>query len=169
MSVHPDVTVLEEKFTMKRMALLLIVILGLSALTLCAAQPQIAMLSKTSESPYKTPEDVIIKLVPVLGDIPRRFLLGDGYDMNLNSDVLRMDHKGKGSSILARKHACLLSLGVSTRLSGFLSSGINLPLFSGDQIRPSSLAFNSRGDFDIYVSRHDVGHTTLQLFATTRF
>jgi len=148
-------------------ALALPLVVGLSLDECLAAPAQTVSFAKSSETKYQTPEDVMTKLVPMLGAIPRKFQWGSGYVMNLNTERLQIDHKSRNSRSHARKHPCLVSLSYTARLSGFLSSGIDLPLWSGEQSHLNSMAFNRRGDYDVFVTRQRAEATPLRL--TVRF
>ena len=116
---------------------------------------------------YKTPEDVLDK-VPFLGEIPRTFLMGDGYTMKLSADQLRVDHMGNHSHTKGIKRTCMVGVSYTTPVA-FFTTRVDLPLFSSPTLALSDWQANSLGDYVLYMSRLPVDHAALMLSLTARF
>ncbi len=154
------------KRAIQAVVLALVASVALSVFGLLAVQAQNV---KSIEPIYRTPEDVMIKLVPILGKIPRSFRWGAGYKVKLNADRLEIGHKGRRLPSESSQRAFRLSLAYTTPFANLFSTGLDLPLFSGDQINYASMAFNHQGDYDVFVSRRSVGHDSLQMVLRARF
>src|SRR5882672_10236493 len=63
--------------------------------------------AKVAETRYRTPEDLLDK-IPFLGNIPRTFLMGDGFTMKLSVDRLRIDHMGRYSRSKGDNRTCMV-------------------------------------------------------------
>ena len=122
---------------------------------------------KSQDSQYKTPEDVLDK-VPFLGEIPRTFLMGDGYTMKLSVDQLRVDHMGRNSHSKGEKRTCMFGLSYTTPVA-FFTTRIDLPIFSSPTLAMTDWQANSLGDYVVYMSRQPVDHATLMLSLSARF
>src|SRR5689334_24745085 len=82
---------------------------------------------KSEDTQYRTPEDVLNK-IPFLGEIPRTFLMGDGYSMKLSVEQLRIDHMGRNSRSKGEKRTCMVGLSYTTPVA-FFTTRIDLPIF----------------------------------------
>jgi hypothetical protein len=122
---------------------------------------------KSQDSQYKTPEDVLDK-IPFLGEIPRTFLMGDGYSMKLTVDQMRIDHMGNHSHTKGVNRTCMLGVSYTTPVA-FFTTRIDLPIFSSPTLALSDWQTNSLGDYVVYMSRLPVDHATLMLSLTARF
>ena len=70
----------------------------------------------------------MIDKIPFLGDIPRTFLMGDGYTMKLSGKELRIDHMGDHSNSKGNQRTCMVGLSYVTPVA-FFTTRIDLPLF----------------------------------------
>ena len=122
---------------------------------------------KSQQTQYRTPEDVLDK-IPFLGEIPRTFLMGDGYTMKLSVDQLRVDHMGRNSRTKGAKRTCMLGVSYTTPVA-FFTTRIDLPLFSSPTLALSDWQRNSLGDYVVYMSRLPIDHATLMFQLTARF
>ncbi len=119
------------------------------------------------ETKYKTPEDLIDK-IPFLGDIPRTFLMGDGYTMKLSGTQLRIDHMAEDSHSKGEKRTCMVGLSYITPVA-FFSTRIDIPIFNSPTLAFSDWSRSSLGDYVMYMSRTPVSHPALTLALTARF
>ncbi len=122
---------------------------------------------KAQETKYKTPEDMLSK-IPFLGDIPRSFLMGDGYTMKLSGTQLRIDHMGRASKSKGEKRTCMVGLSYTTPVA-FFTSRVDVPLFHSPTLALSDWSRSSMGDYVLYLSRIPATHASLQLALTARF
>jgi len=122
---------------------------------------------QAQDTQYKTPDDVLDR-IPFLGDIPRTFLMGDGYTMKLNVDELRLDHMGPHSQSKGVNRTCMFGVSYTTPVA-FFTTRIDLPLFSSPSLSFSDWQPNTLGDYVVYMSRLPVDHATLMLLMTARF
>lgn len=118
------------------------------------------------ETKYKTPEDLLDK-VPFLADLPRTFLLGDGYKMKLSAQELQIDHMGTKSHNPASQRICMVGLSYSTPVA-FFSTRVDLPLLHAPSLR-SAWQTSSLGDYVAYFSRTPIDHPSLKLVITAKF
>jgi len=116
---------------------------------------------------YNTPEDLIEK-IPFLGDIPRSFLMGDGYTMKLSGTQLRIDHMGNHSDSKGEKRACMVGVSYITPVA-FFTTRIDIPIFHSPTLAMSDWSRSSMGDYVVYMSRLPVDHSALTLSLTARF
>ncbi len=123
--------------------------------------------AKSQDSQYKTPDDVLDK-IPFLGEIPRTFLMGDGYTMKLSIDQLRVDHMGNHSHTKGVNRTCMVGVSYTTPVA-FFTTRVDLPIFSSPTLALSDWQANSLGDYVVYMSRLPVDHATLMLSLTARF
>ena|SRR5438132_235627 len=122
---------------------------------------------KAQDTQYKTPDDVLDR-IPFLGEIPRTFLMGDGYTMKLNVDELRVDHMGMHSHSKGVNRTCMFGVSYTTPVA-FFTTRIDLPLVSSPNLSLSDWQPNTPGDYVVYMSRLPVDHATLMLLLTARF
>jgi hypothetical protein len=118
-------------------------------------------------SPYKTPEDVLNK-IPFLGDIPRTFLMGDGYTMKLSGTQLRIDHMGHDSRSGGSQRTCMVGLSYTTPVA-FFTTRVDIPIFHSPTLALADWSRSSMGDYVVYMSRLPVDHAALTLALTARF
>jgi hypothetical protein len=123
---------------------------------------------KTRSSKYQRPED-LLDLIPFLGDIPRTFIVGDGFKMKLSGQELRIDHMGYRSKSRAEKRLCHVGLSYTTVVAGFFTSRVDLPLLHSESLSLSSWKVSSMGDYVAYFSRGVAKQPTLRLVASARF
>ena len=116
---------------------------------------------------YKSPDDVL-DAIPFLGEIPRSFLMGDGYTMKLSGMEMRIDHMGRASRTKGEKRACMFGLSYTTPVA-FFTTRVDLPLFSSPTLALSDWKANSMGDYVVYMSRLPVDHATMMLSLSARF
>jgi len=122
---------------------------------------------KGQDTQYKTPDDVLDK-IPFLGEIPRTFLMGDGYTMKLSVDQLRVDHMGSHSHTKGVKRTCMVGISYTTPVA-FFTTRVDLPLLSSPTLALSDWQTNSLGDYVVYMSRLPVDHAALMLSFSARF
>lgn len=147
-----------------------IVLLGLMTLYQSASASALNYTAeiKSQETRYRTPED-LLSMVPLLGDIPRTFLIGDGYKMDLSIDEMRIDHMATNSRSPMKHRICNVSLSYALPVAGFFSSSFDFLLFNGDTFKPSDLSMSTLGDYVIHLSRQPLDGSTLKLVANARF
>jgi len=123
---------------------------------------------KSQETKYKTPEDMF-SMIPFIGQIPRTFLIGDGYHFKLSGQELRIDHMGTRSNSPAGKRNCLISLNFAAP-TAFFGSSLELPLFHAESFHIADWERNSMGDYVLHLSKDSaVEHPTIGLKASARF
>ncbi len=122
---------------------------------------------KSQETKYKTPEDLIDK-IPFLGEIPRTFLVGDGYTMKLSGMQLRIDHMARNSHSKGEKRTCMVGLSYTSPVA-FFTTRIDVPIFHSPTLALSDWSRSSLGDYVVYMSRLPVDHAALTLAITARF
>ncbi|MFA5975794.1 MAG: hypothetical protein WC859_06450 [Elusimicrobiota bacterium] len=121
-----------------------------------------------SETKYQRPEDLLDK-IPFVSDIPRTFIIGDGFKMNLSLDHLRIDHMGSRSRSPASKRTCLIGFSYTTPVAGFFTSRIDLPLFTAAEFRWSEWTTSTLGDYVAYFSKDAVEATSLRFVLSAKF
>ena len=119
-------------------------------------------------NPYQRPED-LISLIPFLGEIPRSFLLGDGYQMKLSGTELRIDHMGLHSRAPQKKRDCMIGISYIRPVAGFFTSRIDLPLLFSPTPDVDQWSMNSLGDYVAYFSKGAEGGNILRLAISARF
>src|SRR5687768_2338505 len=87
--------------------------------SLCAAPA----LARSPATDVKTtapdrPSENLLEMIPFFGDIPRNFLVGDGYRMKLSGQALRIDHMGYRARTPVQKRNCMIGLSYSTPVAG---------------------------------------------------
>jgi hypothetical protein len=122
---------------------------------------------QAQQSKYQTPEDMIDK-IPFLGDIPRSFLMGDGYTMKLSGTQLRIDHMANHSHSKGEKRTCMVGLSYTTPVA-FFTTRIDIPIFNSPTLAFDDWSRSSLGDYVVYMSRLPVDHAALTLALTARF
>ena len=122
---------------------------------------------QAQESKYKSPEDLIEK-IPFLGDIPRSFLMGDGYTMKLSGMQLRIDHMGNDSHSKGEKRNCMVGVSYITPVA-FFTTRVDVPIFHSPTLALEDWSRSSLGDYVVYMSRLPVDHAALTLSLTARF
>jgi hypothetical protein len=127
-----------------------------------------AVQARVQESKYQTPEDVL-SLVPLLGEIPRTFLIGDGFTMKLSVDQLRIDHMGYRSKSKGAQRTCMIGLSYTAPVAGFFTSRIDIPLLNSPTLKYSDWSVSSFGDYVVYLSRLPADHASLRLAISARF
>lgn len=133
-----------------------------------AADAGYAAQVRAAETKYKTPED-LLDVVPFLGEIPRSFLLGDGYQMKLSVDQLRIDHMGRHSRSRGAKRTCMIGVSYTTPVAGFFTSRIDLPIFHSPTLAWSDWSVSSLGDYVVYMSRIPAERSSIRLAISARF
>jgi hypothetical protein len=119
------------------------------------------------ETRYKTPEDML-NMIPIIGQIPRSFLWGDGYLVKLHGDELRIDHMGYRSHAKSKNKLCSVSLNYATPVA-FFGSRIELPLLEAGSLPLREWAVSSLGDYVVHLSKNAPEHPSISLVATARF
>jgi len=122
---------------------------------------------QAQDTKYRTPEDLIEK-IPFLGDIPRTFLMGDGYTMKLSAQQLRIDHMGSNSRSTGANRTCMIGLSYTTPVA-FFTTRVDLPIFHSPTLALSDWSRSSLGDYVVYMSRLPADHASLTLSLTARF
>ena len=122
---------------------------------------------KAQETKYRTPEDLLDK-IPFLGNIPRSFLLGDGYSMKLSVQELRIDHMGRHSRSKGENRTCMVGVSYTTPVA-FFTTRIDVPIFHSPTLALSDWQVSSLGDYVAYMSHVPVDHASLSLAITARF
>ncbi len=122
---------------------------------------------KAQDSKYKTPEDMIEK-IPFLGEIPRSFLMGDGYTMKLSGMQLRIDHMGNHSHSKGEQRNCMVGVSYITPVA-FFTTRVDVPIFHSPTLALSDWQVSSLGDYVVYMSRLPVDHAALTLSVSARF
>jgi hypothetical protein len=123
--------------------------------------------TKVPDSKYQRPEDLLDK-IPFLGEIPRTFLMGDGYTMKLSGMSLRIDHMGRNSRTKGEKRTCMVGVSYVTPVA-FFTTRVDIPLFSSPTLALADWQANSLGDYVVYMSRLPVNHAALTLAVSARF
>jgi hypothetical protein len=121
-----------------------------------------------AETKYQRPED-LLDMIPFLGQLPKSFLIGDGFKMRLTTKELRIDHMGTRSQTPAHKRNCMIGFSYSTPVAGFFTSRIDIPLMAADKPAVEYWTRSSLGDYVIFLSRTPVERAQLRLVATARF
>jgi len=122
---------------------------------------------KAQGTQYRTPEDVLDK-IPLLGQIPRSFLFGDGYTMKLTADQMRIDHMGRDSRSHGAQRTCMLGVSYTTPVA-FFTTRIDVPIFHSPTLAFSDWSRDSLGDYVVYMSRLPAAHSSLTLTLSARF
>jgi hypothetical protein len=130
--------------------------------------PNYAAQVRAQETKFRTPDDVL-DLVPLLGEIPRTFLFGDGYTMKLSADQLRIDHMGLRSKSKGAQRTCMIGLSYTTPVAGFFTSRIDVPLFNSPTVNFADWSVSSFGDYVVYLSRLPANRASLRLAISARF
>jgi len=156
---------------MKRVgySLLLGVCMGmaLSRFTPAQAEDFSARLSTGTPSQYQRPEDLLDR-VPFLSEIPRSFLIGDGYKMKISGHELQIDHMASDSHVPASRRNCSLGLSYTTPVA-FFTSRVDIPFFSADTLAWDSWTRNSVGDYVVYFSKTPVDAASVRLVLSAKF
>ena len=156
---------------MKRLSysLLLGVCMGMAIGHFTPAQAEDYSTKVTAGEPskYQHPEDVL-DMVPFLSEIPRSFLIGDGYQMKLSGRELRIDHMGADSHVPVSRRNCSLGLSYTTPVA-FFTSRVDIPLFSASTLAWDSWTRNSIGDYVVYLSKTPVDNASLRLVLSAKF
>jgi len=118
-------------------------------------------------SKYQHPED-LLDMVPFLSEIPRSFLIGDGYKMKISSRELRIDHMANDTHAPASRRNCSLGLSYTTPVA-FFTSRVDIPFFSADTLAWDSWTRNSVGDYVVYFSKTPVDASSVRLVLSARF
>jgi len=124
--------------------------------------------SKASQTKYQRPEDLLDK-IPFLSDIPRTFLIGDGFKMDLSLDHLRIDHMGSRSRNPVSRRTCLFGLSYTTPVAGFFTSRVDLPLLSAAEFRWSEWTPCSLGDYVAFFSNGVSEGPSFRLVLSAKF
>jgi hypothetical protein len=124
--------------------------------------------AKAQETKYKTPEDVF-DAIPIIGELPRTFLFGDGYKVKLSGQELRIDHMGLASNSQGSQRTCMIGVTYLTPVAGFFTTRVDLPLFHSPTLAWSDWSSNRLGDYVMYMSRLPESHPSLSLTFTARF
>jgi hypothetical protein len=123
--------------------------------------------TKSEETSYKTPEDMI-DMVPGLKCLPRNFTLGQGYMVNLTSSEIQIHHRSKETR-KAKATSCSVGVSYTAPVAGSLSSQLNLPLFHATDLSSMDWSRNSIGDYDVSMNRLVSDRTVLKLAFNARF
>lgn len=121
---------------------------------------------KAEQSKYQRPED-LLDMIPFFGEIPRTFLIGDGFKMKLSADSLRIDHMGHRSRTPAHKRTCMVGLSYTTPVA-FFTTRVDLPLLSAANLQ-DTWEVATLGDYVAYFSRTPAASASFKLVATARF
>lgn len=128
-----------------------------------------ALQAKAEETKYRTPEDLLDK-IPFLGEIPRTFLLGDGYKMKLSADSLRIDHMGTRSrSRTLNQRNCMIGISYTTPVAGFFTTRVDLPILNAETPKWSDWSVSSLGDYVVYMSRTPAESAAFRLSISAKF
>ena len=122
---------------------------------------------KAQETKYQKPEDLLDK-IPFLGEIPRTFLMGDGYTMKLSVNQLRIDHMGRNSRSKGEKRSCMVGLSYTTPVA-FFTTRVDVPIFHSPTLAWADWSRSSVGDYVVYMSRLPADHASLTLSLSARF
>jgi hypothetical protein len=119
-------------------------------------------------SRYQRPEDVL-DLIPFLGDIPRTFLIGDGFNMKLSGTSLRIDHMGYRSKATVKNRDCMIGFSYMTPVAGFFTSRVDVPIFYSANLAMNEWAANSLGDYVAYFSKGASENSSFRLAISAKF
>lgn len=123
---------------------------------------------KQQESSVRSPEDLLDR-IPFLGQIPRDFIMGDGFQMRLSGRELRIDHMAYRSHSPAKSRTCMLGFSYMTPVAGFFTSRIDLPIAHADTLALQDWSRSSLGDYVVFLSRQAVDHPSIKLLLTAKF
>jgi len=123
---------------------------------------------KLTQNSNQTPDDLLDK-IPFLGQIPRSFIVGDGYKMRLSGRELRIDHMGYRTHTPTSQRNCMFGLSYTTPVLGFFTYRVDLPLAHSDTLAAGDWSRSSLGDYVFYFSRTPVDHPELKLLLTAHF
>jgi hypothetical protein len=120
------------------------------------------------QSEVHSPEDLLDR-IPFLAQIPRSFIVGDGFKMRLSSRELRVDHMGYRSHMRADQRNCMFGISYTTPVAGFFTYRLDLPLAHSDTLALENWGRSSLGDYVFYFSRTPVDHPTIKLLLSAKF
>jgi hypothetical protein len=112
--------------------------------------------------------DELLDRIPFLAQIPRTFIVGDGFKMRLTSRELRVDHMGYRSHMRADQRNCMFGISYVTPVAGFFTYRLDLPLAHADT-PTQDWSRSSLGDYVFYFSRTPVDHPTIKLLLSAKF
>ena len=115
-----------------------------------------------------SPEDLLDK-IPFLANIPRSFIMGDGFKMRLSGHELRVDHMGYRSHHDRNPENCTFGFSYTTPVAGFFTYRLDLPLAHSQTMALEDWSKSSLGDYAFYFSRAPVDHPTIKLLLSARF
>jgi hypothetical protein len=122
----------------------------------------------TPASHYQRPED-LFDMIPILGKLPRTFLIGDGYKMKLSGDHLRIDHMGSQSKSTIPRRDCMIGISYVRPVAGFFTSRVELPLFYAPEPKMSEWSMNSLGDYVAFFSKGASESSSVRLAFSAKF
>lgn len=134
------------------------------------AHASLSSIPAGAEAPsrYQSPED-LLDLIPFLGDLPKTFLIGDGFEMKLSGHSLRIDHMGTRSKSGAKKRDCMVGLSYVTPVAGFFTSRVDVPLLFSPSPELEQWSINSLGDYVAYFSKGVSDSSSVRLALSARF
>ncbi len=122
---------------------------------------------KAGETKYRSPEDLIDR-VPFLAEIPRSFIVGDGFKMKISGRELRIDHMAYRSHAPISHRECLIGLSYTTPVA-FFTSRIDVPLFSSKTLALSDWSRSSLGDYVVYLSQKPIEAASIKFIISAHF
>lgn len=122
---------------------------------------------KAQETRYQHPEDLLDK-IPFLANIPRSFLIGDGYTMKLSGQELRIDHMGRRSRSKGENRTCMVGVSYITPVA-FFTTRVDVPLFHSPTLAMADWQRSAMGDYVVYMSRLPVTKAQLTLSISAKF
>jgi hypothetical protein len=127
-----------------------------------------AQVKAATDTKYRNPEDML-DMIPFLGQIPRTFLIGDGFKMRLTTKELRIDHMGTRSHNPASGRNCMIGFSYTTPVAGFFTYRVDLPLLHAATPALEDWSRSSLGDYVVYLSKTPVDRASLRLVLTAKF
>jgi len=124
--------------------------------------------NRAETSKYQRPED-LLDMIPFLGEIPRTFLVGDGFDIKISGTQLRIDHMGRNSKATAKRRDCMIGLSYVTPVAGFFTSRVDIPLFYSPTPEIEQWSMNHLGDYVAYFSKGASESKSFRLAISAKF
>jgi hypothetical protein len=108
-------------------------------------------------------------VIPFLGDIPRSFLIGDGFNMKISGTSLRIDHMGYRSKATVKNRDCMIGFSYVTPVAGFFTSRVDVPLFYSPNPDIEQWSMNTLGDYVAYFSKGTSEIKSFRLAISAKF
>lgn len=116
---------------------------------------------------YRTPED-LLGMVPIVGDIPRSFIWGEGYKMHLGTDSLQIDHRGYNLHHSPKNCNCSVFLRYESPVA-FFGTRMELPLLEGGSTNLNGWALTPLGSYTMRFMKNAPDHPSVTLNFVAHF